>query len=105
MIADAQFAAEMDYCGPLGIAWDEFLSWPRRSRDAAIIWTQRKRQACPSCGTRPEEWDPDRGGSDVAYAAEVRSCRGCETRASAESQLPKDTPGAHIVLVPHQEGL
>lgn len=95
----------MAYCGPRGIAWDEFLAWSKTSRDAAIVWQLRHQQACGSCGTHPDAWDPARGGHDHAYVAEVRSCRGCETVASAQKQIPKELVeiGAHIALVHNPE--
>lgn len=94
----------MDYCGPLGLPRSEFLRWDRDDRDAAIVWAMRRAAACQSCGTRPEEWDPEQGGSDFAYVAEIRGCRGCETRESAQKQITKDAPaGMHVVLIRHEE--
>lgn len=95
----------MDYCGPLGLPHSTFLGWSRPDRDAAITWTLRRAHSCSACATRPDEWDPERGGSDHAYRAEVRGCRGCETVASAQDAL-KGLPGhARIVLVPNREAL
>lgn len=37
----------------------------------------RKRQTCPGCGTRPDEWDPQEGGGLDAYTAEAHLCHGC----------------------------
>lgn len=62
----------------------------------------RKRQACPGCGTRPEEWDPDRGGHRHAYRAETLQCEGCLKRERAEQALAKEKnppPGMHVTLV------
>lgn len=94
----------MDYCGPLGLPRSEFLRWGRDDRDAAIVWQMRRQAACSACGTRPEEWDPDLGGSDIAYVAEIRPCRGCETQAAAQAQITEaHGKGAHVVLVRHGE--
>lgn len=95
----------MAYCGPHGIAWDEFLGWAKVSRDAAIVWQLRQQQTCKSCGTHPDAWDPERGGHEFAYRAEPRACRGCETVADAQKQIPKEhlEAGAHIALVHNPE--
>jgi hypothetical protein len=39
------------------------------------------------CGTREDEWDPDRGGRRNAYRAEWVHCEGCESRAWAQEEL------------------
>lgn len=95
----------MSYCGPHGIAWSDFLSWSKISRDAAIVWDLRRRQSCGSCGTHPDAWDPARGGHDHAFVAEVRGCRGCETVASAQQQLPEELAkiGGYVALVHNPE--
>ncbi len=77
----------MEYCGPAGIPRSEFLSWDRDDRDAALWWVIYRRESCQSCGTRPEEWDPDRGGDPNAYEATATHCRGCEIRGRAEESL------------------
>lgn len=93
----------MNYCGPRGIAWMEFLGWDRTSRDAAILWAERRAQTCQACGTHPDDWDPARGGDDHAYKAEIRACRGCETQASAQTQVTEaHGKGAYVVLVPNR---
>lgn len=90
----------MDYCGPIGLRHSEFLSWDRDDRDKAIVWAMRRRQACGSCGTRPDEWNPDLGGSNTAYVAEIRSCRGCEVSAGAQAQITEQHgKGAYVALV------
>lgn len=91
-----QFAAEMDYCGPRGIPWEEFLGWSKRSRDAAIVWQLRQQQTCGSCHTRPEEWDPDRGGDYHAYEPGLSHCRGCEIRDPAVKDFEKSRAGHRV---------
>ncbi len=95
----------MDYCGPLGLPRSTFLGWDSDDRHAAIVWQLHRAAVHPPCGTRPEEWDPDRGGHEHAYMAEIRACRGCETLASGQKQLPKalERLGGHIVLVRNPE--
>jgi hypothetical protein len=80
----------MEYCGPAGIARSDFLSWDRDDRDAALWWLIYKREACQSCGTRAEEWNPDLGGDLDAYIAAPTHCRGCEVRARGEEQFNRD---------------
>lgn len=95
----------MAYCGPLGMPLSRFLRWDRDDQDAALLWSMRERAAHPACGTRPDEWDPELGGDHHAYIAEVRSCRGCETRDSMERRLSEDARrgGGYVVLVPNPD--
>lgn len=67
----------MNYCGPHGVPWDEFVGWPKLSRDAAILWQQHQLQLCRGCGTHPDDWDPAVGGHPRAYVATVHTCPGC----------------------------
>jgi hypothetical protein len=93
----------MDYCGPQGIPWLGFLGWDRLSREAAIEWARVRADTC-TCGTRLEEWDPERGGHPAAYVATVRDCKGCAAIARRETRLRKEIesgeagPGAKVVL-------
>lgn len=82
--------AEMNYCGPHGVGWLEFLSWPKVSRDAAILWQQHRAEVCTGCGTHPDEWNPARGGRPDAFEMGPTHCRGCEVRAQAEEQFERD---------------
>lgn len=81
----------MGYCGPRGIPHSHFLGGPPRwdpdDRDKALAWHLHELERCPSCGTRPEEWDPERGGDRNAYVGEARHCRGCEVKAQADDEL------------------
>lgn len=99
----------MEYCGPLGIPHSRFAGWDRDDRDKAVVWQARKRQACPSCRTRPDEWDEKVGGSNTAYRAEIKACRGCEVVAGGQAQITKEHGnGAYVALVrgdtPHDPG-
>lgn len=62
----------------------------------------RERQRCPSCGTRPEEWDPEQGGHRRAYLAQADICRGCEAIESRQSFITdeqrQNNRGLRVVL-------
>ena len=89
----------MAVCADYRIPHSEFLRWDTDDRDKAIAWHLRQADTCPSCGTRPEEWDPKRDGHQWAYVAEPRRCRGCEVRELGEASQPKDAGrGVSIVL-------
>lgn len=55
----------------------EFLAYGQDDRDKAIWQYIRERQTCSHCGTRPDEWDPDKGGSRNAYVGTIHRCQGC----------------------------
>ena len=95
----------MDIVGPHVIPRSRLLGMDRDDRDAQVAWWLRQRAVHPPCGTRPEEWDPELGGDEHAYVAEIRGCRGCETLASGQQQIPRDQAekGAHVVLVPNPQ--
>lgn len=103
--ADPQLAIELAVCAEYRLSHSEFLSWVTSDRDKAIWQYARKRQACPGCGTRAEEWDPDAGGSWQAYRAETIQCEGCLKRHRAEEALEKSKspPGMHVVLIKRVE--
>ncbi len=65
----------------------------------------RASEQCGGCGTRPAEWDPERGGRADAYKPEVRQCPGCVMKAALAKGLPDDSFGARVVLVPNSEGV
>jgi hypothetical protein len=96
----------MDYCGPLGIEYEDFLRWSRFSRDAAITWRMRERATCQGCGTRPEEWDPEQGGHPSAYAPAHHRCPGCAALQAAREVDEKSTAprrrGVTIRLEPRE---
>lgn len=90
----------MAVCAAYRIRHSEFLSWPDDDRDKALWWEIHQRQTCPECGTRPVEWDPDQGGHDYAYLAELHQCWGCSTRAHAQQGITDDMgQGVGVVLV------
>jgi hypothetical protein len=84
----------MAYCGPRGIPHSVFLGgppgWTPDDRDKALAWQEMQRQTCTSCGTRPEEWDPEDGGDRAAYLYEVVVCPGCEQAERTEAVMHGD---------------
>jgi hypothetical protein len=81
--------------------------WLPEDRDRALWWLIHDREVCPSCGTRPSDWDEAGGGDLQAYRAEVAGCRGCQVRAGAEEQFEKarkEYPrGSYVRLVRNPE--
>jgi hypothetical protein len=81
----------MAYCAPIGMPHSQFLGGPPRwtpeDRDKALAWQELQRQTCSGCGTRADEWDPNKGGDRRAYVAEVRVCPGCAVRERGEADL------------------
>lgn len=83
------------------IPHSEFLSWDKADRDKAIWQEIRQAETCPNCGTRPDEWDPDKGGDRRAYVAKLDTCRGCQQIESRRAHIPENNQarGQHISLV------
>lgn len=91
-------------CAAYQIRHSEFLAWDDDDRGKAIAWHLRQAQACSRCGTRPEEWDEDRGGDSHAYIGEVHRCHGCVVKdRTEESPEMKNGRGLHVVLVRNPE--
>lgn len=80
----------MAYCGPRGIALDDFLAWSQHSQDAALVWSAHESRRCPGCGTHPEDWDPAKGGSRDARHWHPEVCVGCQRKQAADADLRKD---------------
>lgn len=86
------------------IPHSQFLAWDQADRDKAIWWHVRQKESCPSCGTRRDEWNPDKGGHERAYVATARRCRGCAAIANHQAELPEGIgPGVQIVLKPNPD--
>lgn len=93
----------MAVCADYHIPHSEFLGWARSDRDKAVWWYTRQRETC-SCGTRPDEWNEEKGGHRVAYVAKIRQCPGCvETERTREAREVKDNRGMHVDLVRNKE--
>lgn len=98
----------MDYCGPRGIPHSRFLDWSTDDQEKALWWMARERQRCNGCGTHPDEWNEDLGGSREAYKAEERTCPGCRERGPAADALDRarnagdPKHGTSIALIPNR---
>lgn len=84
------------------------LVWTQADRDKAIWHQVQKAETCPSCGTRPAEWDPDEGGHRHAYTAEVGRCPGCavleQQQEAFSSAMKGEYPrGSRVVLKRRRE--
>lgn len=108
----------MEYCGPRGIRYAEFLSWDQLSRDAALAWQARKASRC-QCGQVPAEWrrydlesgEPvldEHGAHEALYPAEApylvegAYCPACAELARAHDDSPyRDEPGWRFHYVPN----
>lgn len=90
----------MAVCSHYRIPHSEFLGWRDSDRSKAIWHYVRQQEACPSCGTRAEEWDESKGGHRRAYIARKQRCYGCEARQQTEATIDpeKDGKGVHVVL-------
>lgn len=101
---DPLLVLELAVCAQYRIPHSEFLGWSGSDRDKAVWWHLRKSETCTQCGTRPQEWDPERGGRRRAYSAEIHQCEGCVVRQRAET-APEMTQarGMHVVLVRNEE--
>jgi hypothetical protein len=104
--------AELDYVVPLGIPHSVFLgrvvapgdpTWLDTDRELALAWQHNKRETCPGCGTRPDEWAED----EDAYLSDHVQCQGCLRLAEEqENNLDRDAqgkpqPGQHAFLRPN----
>lgn len=94
-------------CAAYRVRHSEFLAWSDSDRDKALWQHIRSRQACQGCGTRPDEWDPDKGGSRQAYRAVALQCEGCLKIQRGEQNLSKQTNpplGMHMALIKPEGG-
>lgn len=86
-------------CAEYRVPHSVFLDWDQSDRDKAIWWHLRRQQACPGCGTRSDEWNPDRGGDRHAYLGRIEQCPGCVVRErTAAAPEMKQGRGNHVVL-------
>lgn len=77
--------------------------WTALDRAKAESYAEWKLDTCHRCGTRPEQWDHRRGGHQNAYIAEVDECRGCLLLDEMREQLPKDSKGVDVYLIPNPD--
>lgn len=106
---DATFEAEMALCERYQISYSHFTGgpavWTQADRDKALAYRIRKAETCPNCGTRPDEWNPDKGGHRHAYLPTIEIDPGCEQRQRKEAELQTDAwknqKGAYVALRPN----
>ena len=65
------------------------LEWTQTDRDKALWYQRRKAETCPSCGTHPDDWDPDKGGHPNAWIPADHHCKGCQRLEMAREQQTK----------------
>lgn len=93
-------------CERFGIPHSRFLggdgSWSALDREKALAWREWQRWSCGECGTRPDDWDPGRGGHRDAYIADTVRCPGCERIAQERDLVPDGRPGygVKVALLP-----
>lgn len=87
-------------CAAYGMPHSTFAAWDRDDRDKAV-WYEIHERERHTCGTRPDDWDPERGGDIHAYTAELRVCDGCQRLAQADRRIPEgERAYTYAVLVP-----
>jgi hypothetical protein len=67
----------------------EFLRWDEGDRQKAIAWEIRRRQTCPSCGTRNEEWEDGKR----PYVPTKHTCIGCRELEKTTKTIPDKARG------------
>lgn len=98
---------ELDVCAEYRIPHSEFLRWSQQDRSKAIHQYINSRTRCSGCGTMPDEWNEETGGSRFAYRAEARRCRGCQVKQGEQQSLEKQGHtgnGLYVALVKNMEG-
>lgn len=77
-------------------------AWSDLDRRKALAYAEYLKQACPSCGTRAEEWDEATGGDEDAYRAFTHRCIGCQLLADKQKTVPTgdDGHGVKVALIP-----
>jgi len=89
----------MDYCGPRGIPYLDFLEWDDVSRNAALAWSIRDRHTCSGCATLRSDWNNtvDENGepapdlTNPVFLATDVYCPGCDAKQRREEQIRKET--------------
>lgn len=77
------------------ISHTEWLKWEDGDRQKAIAWELRKRETCPRCSTRPDEWQ----GGKRLYKPHVHQCIGCRELAKTNKTIPeKARDWSHAVM-------
>ncbi|MFJ7297545.1 hypothetical protein [Streptomyces collinus] len=97
----------MELCHKWGIPHSQFKghgdgTWTDLDRRKALAYADHQRQACPACGTRPDEWDEQAGGDEDAYRATTHRCIGCQLIADKQKTVPEgdEGHGVKVALIP-----
>ncbi|MFF1358746.1 hypothetical protein [Streptomyces sp. NPDC058297] len=77
-------------------------TWSDLDRRKALAYEAYLRQVCPTCGTRPEEWDEAAGGAEDAYTAISHRCIGCQILTDKQTTIPQgdEGHGVKVLLIP-----
>lgn len=78
-------------CARQGIPHSRFLSWDKEDQDKMITWVLEQRLTCEKCGTRHDEWDPEKGGDLHAYYAQTFTDFGCKVVEDAYDAARKNS--------------
>lgn len=96
----------MEYCGPRGIRYTEFLDWPQIDQDAALAWARRDRSKCGGCGL-PRDLLVDADGNVLQhppFAPITWVCPTCEILESDQAERDQSNrphrPGRSTRLMP-----
>ena len=107
LIDDAAFRAELELCHEWGKPHSQFRghgdgTWTDLDRRKALAYAAYKRMLCPTCGTRPEEWDEAAGGAEDAYTAISHRCIGCQILTDKQTTIPQgdEGHGVKVLLIP-----
>lgn len=93
----------MAYCGPLGIAHSEFLSWDDLDQDKAIAWLGFEKSRCPGCNTFPHEYLDDEGRvlNQPPYIVYSERCYGCVGIEDKNKEIGANKVGYHLRMIPN----
>jgi hypothetical protein len=105
LLTDREFRAEMEICDRYAIPHSQFLGewppvWSELDREKVLALDRLRKETCPDCGTRIEEWDPECGGDHFAYIAEPFRDPGCERIEQTQNQIPDTSKGMRVRLLP-----
>lgn len=97
----------MELCHKWGIPHSKFRghgdgTWTDLDRRKAHAYADYLKQACPTCGTREQEWNEQMGGDEDAYRAVTHRCLGCQLLQDKQQTVPEgdDGHGVKVALIP-----